>query len=237
MTVTPPRARPAAPTGSPVAAQRLPGPRSDRRPALAALALLLVLGGGLVSGLVVYRSGQRADFLVLARDVAPGRRITDDDLGTARIAGTGARAVPASRRSSVVGEYATAALYAGTLLTPQMVAPTQAVPDGGAVVGIALDTSEAPAGGVGLGDVVRILQVPARGSTGTPTQLVAAARVVGLGQNGADDAARAGLASTGTVVSVLVPADAAAPVAAASVQRLAALVLLPAATKPAVDWR
>jgi hypothetical protein len=199
--------------------------------------VLLILGGGLVSGLVVYRSGQRADFLVLARDVAPGQQLTDGDLGTARIAGTGARAVPADRRASIVGGYATAALFAGTLLTPQMVAPTRAVPDGGAVVGLSLDTSQTPAGGVGLGDVVQILQVPARGSAGEPVQLVASARVVGVGQGGVDDVSRGSISSTGTVVSVLVPLDVAGKVAAASVQRLAAVVLLPPATRPAVDWR
>jgi hypothetical protein len=221
--------------GGPRVPGRLPGPRSDRRPALAALAVLLVLGGALVSGLVAYRSGQRSDFLVLTRDVAPGQRITADDLGVARIAGTGARAVPAARRDQVVGEYATVGAFAGTLLTPDMVEPDRAVPPGSAVVGLALDAGQAPAGGVQVGDVVRILSVPARGAQERSAVLVDAARVSAVSGREEDVGGVPGGGSSATVVSVVVPVERSAQVAAASTQRQAAIVLLPPATTPTVE--
>ena len=225
----------AAPGGA--GPSRLPGPRSDRRPALAALAVLLVLGGALVSGLVAYRSGQRSDFLVLARDLAPGQRITQDDLGVARLAGTNARAVPASREASVVGQYATIGGFAGMLLTGEMVEPARSVPPGAAVVGVAVDPGQVPAGGVRVGDVVRVLGIPARGEQGRPSVLVDAARVSAVSGETRDDGGVASVPAAGgaTVVSVVVPSARAAEIAAASAQRQGALVLLPRATRPTVE--
>jgi hypothetical protein len=211
----------------------LPPARRERRPALAALALLLVLGGALASGLSVYRAGQRSDFLVLVRDVAPGQRLTEGDLGVARIAGTGARAVPAERRQSVVGQYLTVGGYAGMLMTPEMTVTTRPIPPDGAVVGVALDAGLVPAGGVSAGDVVRVLKVPGRGGDGLPV-----VRVVSVGSaagtRGDSGVLGSGTVSSATVVNVLVPADSAGNVAAASAQRQGALVLLPASVKPVV---
>lgn len=218
-------------------AGRLPGPRGDRRPALAALAVLLILGGALVSGLVAYRSGQRADFLVLARDVAPGQRITEQDLDVARIAGEGARAIPASQRSQVVNQFATVGGFERALLTPEMVTPTLAVPPGAVVVGVALDTGQAPAAGLRIGDVVRVISVPERGANDDPEILVEAARVTAVG-GGGEQAGGSGVPSGGgggVVVSVVVPASAAAQVATASSQRSAVLVQLPAGTPATAD--
>ena len=53
---------------------RLPVPSRDRRPALAALAILLVLAGALGSALVAYRSGSRVDVLVARHDIGPGEQ-------------------------------------------------------------------------------------------------------------------------------------------------------------------
>ncbi len=216
---------------------RLPTIRRERRPALAALAVLLILGGGLISGLGVYRSGQRADYVVLNHDVKPGQRLTRGDLRTARIAGTGARAVPASRLNQVAGQYMTVGGFAGALLTPEMIESQQPFPPDGAVVGVVVDAGQAPAGGIQIGDIVRVLRVPARGGDGDPGVLVGAARVIGVSASGGDSGVlgSSGSISTGsTVVNVLVPAAMAAPVAAASVQRQVALVLLPPSTTPVV---
>lgn len=223
----------ARPAGAP---PRLPVPTRDRRPALAALAVLLILGGGLVSGLLVFRSGERADYLVVRAEVLPGHRITAADLGIARIAGTGAKAIPQAEHDAVVGSYATVRLFPGTLLTRDMLEPEPSVPSGSAVVGVSLDPSQAPADGVRAGDVVMVLLVPDRGSGENPSQLVAAARVVGGGSTGAD--AGTGLVgspgSTGISLSLLVPANRAAAIATASAQGRAAVVLLPPDTAPSI---
>ncbi len=245
MTVTPQRSGVVSAGSSPAGAGgravppagqgRLPGARSDRRPALAALAMLLVLGGALVSGLVAYRSGQRADYLVVIRDVAPGQQLSAEDLGVARIAGTGVRAVPASDRAAVIGSFATTRVFAGTLLTRDMVTPREEFPRSAAVVGVAVDAGQAPAGGLRTGDVVRILSVPVRGGQERPRVLVEAARVSAV--SGGDTGGRGSVpsANAGTVVSVVVPFQRSGEVAAASAQRQAALVLLPPATRPSVE--
>ena len=216
-------------------ARRLPVPTRDRRPALAALAVLLILGGALVSGLIVLRSGQRLDLLVLRQDLAPGQQITDKDLGVARIAGTGADAVTAGERRTIVGQFTTTRLYSGTLLSRDMVQARADVPAGTAVVGLSLNVNQAPSGGVRQGDIVRVLVVPQRGGSGEAVVLVSAARVVKDGtaarrSGGANDLS----SGNGTSISVLVPQDVAPDVAAASAQGEAAVVLLPPDTAPTV---
>lgn len=232
MSSTTTAARSGGPSGT--AAGRLPVPTRDRRPALAALAVLLILGGALVSGLIVLRSGQRSDLLIVRRDVAPGQVITDADLGVARLAGTGAHAVSADARPQIVGTFATARLFAGTLLSRQMVQAEPSVPVGSAVVGLTLTANQAPAGGVAQGAVVRVLVVPARGGTGEAVVLVQAARVTSGARASSADEARDLSRGNGTSISVLVPQDVAPAVAAASAQGEAAVVQLPPGTTPTV---
>ncbi|NAZ84512.1 hypothetical protein GTR02_22165, partial [Kineococcus sp. R8] len=94
--------------------RRLPSPVRERRPAVAALGLLLIVGGALGSALVVHRSGDRVDVLVASRDILPGQRIEAGDLGVARVAADGAAVVPASARQAFVGTYATSRVPADT---------------------------------------------------------------------------------------------------------------------------
>ncbi|GAA0288642.1 SAF domain-containing protein [Kineococcus aurantiacus] len=95
---------------------RLPGPVRERRPALIAFGLVLVVGGALGSALVVHRSGDRVDVLVARHDIAPGELLTADDLGTARVAADGAATVPAGALANFVGTYATTRIPADTLV-------------------------------------------------------------------------------------------------------------------------
>lgn len=111
------------------ASVRLPSTR-ERRPALAALAVLLIVGGALLSGWIALSSGDRADFLRVDGEVAQGQRLTDDDLGTVSLPEGFDGGVPAGDRDSVVGQYATARLLEGTVLEPQMVAKSTGVGEG-----------------------------------------------------------------------------------------------------------
>jgi hypothetical protein len=207
---------------------RLPGPVRERRPALAALAVLLILGGALASGLIALRSGERSDYLVLRDDVAPGERITASDLGVARIAGTGASAIAASRRDQVVGEYARARLFDGTLLTPDMLSSGSLVPAGAAVVGLVLSPERRPAGGLDRGDIVSIYTVPRPDDgAGEAAQLLSAVQVVEV-----DDLRTDGGSSL--AVSVLVPmGDAEQLTLQSSLNQLAVAKLSPG-TRPLV---
>ena len=86
---------------------RLPVAPRDKRPALAALALLLILLGALGSALLVFRSGDRESVLAASHDIAFGQVMTRSDFSTVRAAAEGAALVPARLVSSYVGTRAT----------------------------------------------------------------------------------------------------------------------------------
>lgn len=110
-------------------AVRLPSTR-ERRPALAALAVILIVGGALLSGWIALSAGDRADFLRIEGEVAQGQRLSDADLGTVSLPEGYNGGVPAADREAVVGQYATARLLDGTVLTPAMVAESTGVGKG-----------------------------------------------------------------------------------------------------------
>lgn len=230
-TAAPPtkRSDPLAPTG----AARLPGPVRERRPALVASGLVLVVAGALGSALAVHRSGDRVDVLVAREDIAPGELVTAADLGTARVAADGAAVVPAAALANFVGTSATSRVPAGTLLNRTMFLAGDTVPADAAVVGVVLGPEQRPTDALAAGDVVRAYLVAPDGSStvsGQPvgTVLLDAARVVAAG--GAGDVA----GDSGTV-SLLVPTTAAAQVVAAAAAGQIALVRLADATAPPVD--
>jgi hypothetical protein len=215
----PPAARPAAPA-------RLPGPVRDRRPALAALAVLLIAGGALTSALVTLRSGSRQDYVVISRLVEPGQRIEAADFGVARIAGTGADAIRYDVRHNFVGTYATTRLYPGTLADREMFSVTEQIPGGAVLVGAVLSPEQRPAGNLRPGDVVDVYVVPRREEAGGDPVLVVRGALVAevVPSRGADTLS----------VSLLVPADKAADVTGAAAVSRIAVVKLPPGTTPAV---
>jgi hypothetical protein len=71
---------PGGPTGD-----RLPVPTRQRRPALAALAVVLILGGAALSGYLVLSSGQKQSVLVLAQDVPYGHEFAASDFREAQL--------------------------------------------------------------------------------------------------------------------------------------------------------
>lgn len=221
------RATPARP-GATGSATRLPGPVRERRPALVAFGLVLVVAGALGSALVVHRSGDRVDVLVARNDIAPGELITADDLGTARVAADGAAVVPASALANFVGTYATSRIPADTLVNRTMFLAGDTVPADAAVVGVVLGPEQRPTAALASGDVVRAFLVASDGSStvsGQPagTVLLDAARVVA-----------AGAGDSGSV-SLLVPTGDSAQVVAAAAAGQIALVRLSDATVPPVD--
>lgn len=223
------RAHPATATGRP---HRLPVATRERRPALLAAGLVLVVAGALGSALVVHRSGDRVEVLVARSDIAPGERITTDDLGVALVAADGATVVPAASLANFVGTVATSRIPAQTLVTPAMFLAGDTVPAGAAVVGLVLAPEQRPSEALEPGDVVRAFLVTADGSStvsGRPagTTLLEAARVVAGGAGGT--------ATGGDTVSLLLPVDAASDVVAAAAAGQVALVRLADGTTPSVD--
>lgn len=209
---------------------RLPAPVRDRRPALAALALLLVLGGALASALIAYRSGDRVDVLVAREDIEVGQLVTAGDFGIARVAADGAATIEAAAARNFVGTSATTRIPAGTLLNRSMfLAASGVVPLRSVVVGVVLSASQRPAVELRAGDVVRVFLVPRdAGGVSIGTVLASAVRVAEVGGSAGGDITR---------LSLLVPeASATAIVGAAATNSIAVTRLAPE-TLPAIDFR
>jgi hypothetical protein len=212
---------------------RLPAPGRDRRPALAALALLLIVAGALASAVVAYRSGDRTDVLIAARDIQPGQKITETDFAVARIAADGAAVIDAASRANFVGTRSTARIPKSTLLNRTMFLAGDVIPPEAVIVGVTLTESQQPAAPLETGDVVRAYLVPRSNDGALVGQagqvLLPSARVMEI---------RAGTTgSSGTAVSLLVSAEDAPKVVPAAAAGQVALARLSAQTRPAVDLK
>jgi len=209
---------------------RLPAPPRDRRPALAALALLLVVAGALGSALIAYRSGHRVDVLIVERDIAPGHKMAESDFGVARVAADSGSVVKAGARRNFVGSYSTGRIPSGTLVNRTMFRVGGVIPNGAVQVGVTLTASQRPAQQLQIGDVVRSYLVPKSTSgpaAATGQVLVGAARILDV-QTGSS-------AENDVTVSLLVSQDDAKAILPAATAGQVAVALLPDATVPPVD--
>ncbi|MFI6811435.1 hypothetical protein ACIBG7_03455 [Nonomuraea sp. NPDC050328] len=161
-----PAVTPAGPNGalSGPASRKLPVPPRERKPALAALAVLLILGGALASTLLVMRSGERISAIRVTQQIGTGQPMSAEALQEVQIADTGIDYVPWSRRFEVVRNFAATTILPGTLLTAQMtITASQELGPGKAKVGLALKAGQYPAG-LDKGDRVQVVYVPGRTS-------------------------------------------------------------------------
>ena len=211
---------------------RLPVAPRDKRPALAALALLLILVGALGSALLVFRSGDRESVLAARHDIAFGQTVTRADFTTVRAAADGATLVPAGLIEQYIDTRATTAIPAGALLSPKMFNTDTLVPEDGEGVGIVVDATRRPSEVPSTGQVVRVYFVSGNGTSteATPDNpvVVNAARVISVGRGSG-----AGTRS----ITVLVRNDLAADVANFASSGNLAVTVLPDDTKPSIDWK
>lgn len=135
-----------------------PSPPRRKRPALAALAVLLIVGGAALAGLLALRLDSREPVLVLAQDVPAGTEITTDLLSTADVASSGLKLVPADQADQVLGTWTTVPLAQGQLLETSVLTTAQPLHSGLVQVGIPLVAGRAPSG-LRSGDVVRLVRI------------------------------------------------------------------------------
>ncbi|MFD0902626.1 hypothetical protein [Actinomadura sediminis] len=213
--------------------QRLPTPPRERKPALAALAVLLILGGALASAYLVVASGDRVSAIVVAQPVAAGQRIPEAALREVPIGDTGIEYLSWSEAAAVTEHYATVPLVEGTLLTNAMISPTNDAASGRLVVGLALKPGQLPVGGVVEGKHVTVYAVGGEEGAARPgTVLAADAIVVGVGAGGGGDTIAGERLSAGlTTVDVAVPPGDAADVATAASAGAVAIALIPPGTE------
>jgi hypothetical protein len=232
----PPGNQPTTPTAPARGGQRPPGERlparpRERRPALAALAVLLVAGGALASATLVLRSSQTVPAIGVAKPVARGQRIPLDALRQVQVARSGVEYVPWNQRNQVARFYAATALVPGSLLAHRQVSTSRMVGQGQVVVGLALKPGQLPAGQLKAGDTVRAYGVvtggaAASGRGGGPGRgvLASEARVYQIGDGDA------GSVGESTVqVSIVVDDAEAGPLTQAASNGNVALVLVPRA--------
>jgi hypothetical protein len=208
------------------AGHRIPVPPRERKPAMAALAVLLIVGGALVSAYLVMVSGQRVPVIRVAKPVAAGQRIPVSALEEVQVSATGGLDyIPWRDRAKVTQTYATVTLVQGSLLTNGMISTAASAAKGTVVVGLALKPGQLPAGGLHPGDRVAVYAVAVQGQTGIQAGavLAPAAMVYDVAEPGQND-----VQSDQVQVSVTVRTDEAPLVTqAASAGAVAVAVLAP----------
>jgi hypothetical protein len=134
-------AEPTAPGG-----RRMPSAPRERKPALAALAVLLVALGAVAAGYLVINAGHRVGAVEITQQVGQGQRIPASAIKEVEIASnSGINYVAWQYANRVAGIYAAVQIPAGTLLTSAMTSATNNLAAGNVQVGLSLKPGQAPA--------------------------------------------------------------------------------------------
>ena len=134
-------AEPTAPGG-----RRMPSAPRERKPALAALAVLLVALGAVAAGYLVINAGHRVGAVEITQQVGQGQRIPASAIKEVEIASnSGINYVAWQYANRVAGVYAAVQIPAGTLLTSAMTSATNNLAVGKVQVGLSLKPGQAPA--------------------------------------------------------------------------------------------
>ncbi|ACY99672.1 MULTISPECIES: hypothetical protein [Thermomonospora] len=208
--------------------QRLPVPPRERKPALAALAVLLILGGALTSAYLVIVSGQRVSAIQIAQPVAAGQQIPMSALREVQIGDTGIEYISWSERHKVVTGYAAVPLVAGALLTDGMVSPVNDAAQGRVVVGLALKPGQMPAAKLQTGQRVSVYAVGSGQGPGPRPGTLLSADAIVVGIEGGDDER---LRGDQTMVDVAVPPADAPQLTQAASAGAVAVALVPEGTR------
>jgi hypothetical protein len=134
--------------------ERLPAPPRERKPALAALAVLLILVGALGATMLVLRAGDRIEVVKVTKDIPAGESITKSNVTSVMVsADSGLAYVEWSERAALESYKAKSTIYEGSVLVGQMFAKGVSLPAGKASVGLALKEGQYPAS-IKAGDLV-----------------------------------------------------------------------------------
>ena len=124
----------------------MPSAPRERKPALAALAVLLVALGAVAAGYLVINAGHRVGAVEITRQVGQGQRIPASAIKEVEIASnSGINYVAWQYANRVAGIYAAVQIPAGTLLTSAMTSATNNLAAGKVQVGLSLKPGQAPA--------------------------------------------------------------------------------------------
>ncbi|WP_407565564.1 hypothetical protein [Streptomyces sp. 184] len=137
--------RSAAPV--PQSGDRLPFAPRERKPALAALAVLLILAGALGTAVLVLRAGNQVAAVQISERVPAGEGISDRHVEQVMMPKDSD--VPYIRwdlRGQLDEFYATTDLVPGSVLVPEMIQEGKGLKDGQTVVGVTMESGQMPGG-------------------------------------------------------------------------------------------
>ena len=179
----------------------MPSAPRERKPALAALAVLLVALGAVAAGYLVINAGHRVGAVEITQQVGQGQRIPASAIKEVEIASnSGINYVAWQYANRVAGIYAAVQIPAGTLLTSAMTTATNNLAAGKVQVGLSLKPGQAPANLL-IGQSVEAFGV------GTGSGCSASAAGVGAGGTGSGSGGSSGSGggpiTTGVIASVI----------------------------------
>ncbi|MEU8793769.1 hypothetical protein [Streptomyces sp. NPDC048643] len=224
-----------ASSAHPVMGDRLPTPPRERKPALAALAVLLILVGALGATMLVLRAGDRVEVVKVTSDIQAGDSVGNHVDSVLVADDAGINYVKWKQLGTLKKLKAKSTIYAGTLVIGEMFSNGATVPDGKASVGVSLKEGQYPTD-IKTGDTVAVYRVGDDTSSSRSS-----AGATGSSSSGADDgpivekakvlavktSSDATISSTNLPVTLLVDIGDAAAVAQASSAGKVALVLVP----------
>ncbi|MGW6544713.1 hypothetical protein ACWGBH_17905 [Streptomyces massasporeus] len=160
--------RSAAPA-QPSVGDRLPTPPRERKPALAALAVLLILVGALGVTMLVLQVGNRVEVVKVTKEIQAGESVGDNVTSVMVAADDSINYVTWDQLTTLKTLKAKSTIYSGTVVVGQMFGEKAGVPAGKAVVGLALKEGSYPADIKG-GDIVSAYRVSSTGSGSNSTE-------------------------------------------------------------------
>ncbi|MFE9767852.1 RcpC/CpaB family pilus assembly protein [Streptomyces sp. NPDC005808] len=219
--------RSAAPV-HPAMGERLPAPPRERKPALAALAVLLILVGALGATMLVLRAGDRIEVVQVTDNIQAGDAVNDSNMTSVLVAAdSGIRYVKWSQRQDLKTYKAKSPIYAGTVVIVDMFTKTPAIPAGKASVGLALKEGQYP-DGIQPGDVVAVYRVSGDSGSSSSAGSADSTLIVDRAEiSDVKDKSDSTISSTSLPVTLTVDSADAAAVAQASSAGEVALVLIP----------
>lgn len=197
-----------------VPAARLPSAR-ERRPALAALAVLLIAGGAVLAGWLALRQSQTSEYLRVDQGVSKGAQLSADDFDFVELPSDSGSYVSRDDLSEIVDQYALVDMVAGQPLVSGMVGSQPETPPGQVHLGMNLIRDQyAPT--LEEGDTVLINLL--NGSDDGTAAMVTSGVVNRMEGSDSGD---------GAWIDVTIPAQCQAAYASASVEGEVAVVVVP----------
>jgi hypothetical protein len=148
----------------PSVGDRLPTPPRERKPALAALAVLLILVGALGVTMLVLQVGNRIEVVKVTKEIQAGEAVTKDNATSVMVAADDSiNYVKWDQLDTLKTLKAKTTIYPDTVVMGQMFAEKAGLPAGKASVGLALKEGQYPSD-IKAGDIVSAYRVSSTGS-------------------------------------------------------------------------